>query len=116
MDDWSTRPQILTYLIKGKGLIAEQARPLRQGDPAQRDLLFLNIRIPSRGQMTVINVYNAPPGSKGEGEAVRALSNMTRNIICHRVLLAEDLNMHQRSLAVESSWTQPADGGFSRVG
>ena len=40
VDDWSIRPRVLTYLKKGNELNAEQARPLRQDDPAQRDLLF----------------------------------------------------------------------------
>ena len=94
MDDWSTRPRVLTYLRKGKGYKAEQARPLQRKDPAQRDLLFLNISTPSGSPLTIINIYNAPPRSRGHGEAVRALSGMTHNTIGKCVFLAGDLNMH----------------------
>ena len=94
MDDWSTRPRVLTYLRKGKGLKAEQARPLQPDDTAQRDLLFLNLATPTGGPMTIINVYNAPPGSRGQGEAVRALTELPRNSIGRSIFLAGDLNMH----------------------
>ena len=93
-DDWNTRPRVLTYLRKGRGFKAEQARPVQQEDPAQRNLLFLNILSSSGSPMTIINVYNAPPGSVGQGEAVRALTSIAHNIIGQCVLLAGDLNMH----------------------
>jgi endonuclease/exonuclease/phosphatase (EEP) superfamily protein YafD len=93
-DDWSLRPRVLTYLRKGVGLQAEQARPLPTGSEANRDLLFLNVFSPTKANTLIINIYNSPVGSTGEGSAVRALTLLTPSIFPPFVFLAGDFNLH----------------------
>lgn len=94
VDDWISRPRVLTYLRKGAGLRAEQLRPLSPNDPAARDLLFLSLNSATLQNIFIVNVYNAPIGGLHEGVAIKALFKLPRNLFPLHSLLAGDFNLH----------------------
>ncbi|KAI1006659.1 hypothetical protein K3495_g1555, partial [Podosphaera aphanis] len=90
-NDWTKRPRVLTYLRKGVG-----------------DLLFLEITAPSGKKLTIVNVYNAPPGSNDEGEGVRALLSLSWGSSAReRLLVAGDFNMRHPSWQPSTNITSP---------
>lgn len=64
-DDWESRPRTMSYVRKGAGLKISQLRPC-----PSRDLVFLQILTQNHAPLNIVNIYNAPPGSAGNGEAV----------------------------------------------
>ena len=88
LDDWTTRPRVLTYVRKGSGLSATQLRPLHS-----RDLIFLQLQIYRSPPLILINAYNAPPGSTDAGAAVNAITSLPRALLRNTVL-AGDFNIH----------------------
>ncbi|KAI1000662.1 hypothetical protein K3495_g7528, partial [Podosphaera aphanis] len=104
IDSWETRPRVLTYVRKGTGLQTHQLRPLPNNSPAAQDLVFLEVRAPSGTNILAVNVYNAPVGSKAEGEDVKAILDLPRSILRRRILLAGDFNLkHTRWQASTAS-------------
>ncbi|KAI1004369.1 hypothetical protein K3495_g3850 [Podosphaera aphanis] len=107
IDDWTKRPRVLTYLQKGVGLVAHQLYPLEPAHQAARDLLFLEITAPSGKKLTIVNIYNAPPGSNDEGEGVRALLSLSLGRARERLLVAGDFNMRHPNWQPSSNTTSP---------
>ncbi|KAI1003407.1 hypothetical protein K3495_g4797 [Podosphaera aphanis] len=93
VDNWTLRPRVLTYLRKGAGLHASQRMPLPANNTAARDLLLLDVTGPMGRNLSVYNVYNAPPGSENVGEAVKALIQYTSVRPRDRTFLAGDFNI-----------------------
>ena len=93
LDDWYTRPRVLTYIRKGAGLQAEQARPLPPESSALRDLLFVNVKSLSGLSLTIINIYNTPQNADGMDEATKAVTTIPRPSLGQAVLLTGDLNL-----------------------
>ncbi|KAI1001769.1 hypothetical protein K3495_g6432 [Podosphaera aphanis] len=107
IDDWTKRPRVPTYLRKGVGLVAHQLYPLEPAHHAARDLLFLEITAPSGKKLTIVNVYNAPPGSNDEGEEIRALLSPSLGRARERLLVAGDFNMRHPNWQPSSNTTSP---------
>jgi hypothetical protein len=95
LDDWTSgRPRVLTYVRKRAGLRTTQVRPLTSDSTALPDLLFLHIAARAGPALLVINVYNAPTGSKiRPGEAARALVQLPPALLAQPTLIAGDLNL-----------------------
>ena len=94
IDNWSTQPRVLTYLRKGIGLQAEQLMPIPSTDIAARDLLFLFVLSPSHQNILIINIYNAPPGSRNEQAAIDTLLRLPISMFTASTFLAGDFNLH----------------------
>lgn len=95
LDDWtSARPRVLTYIRKGAGIDAEQARPHDVDPPALSDILFLFVSSADSPTFLIANVYNAPPGSQGAGAAVQALLSLPQSFFPNFSFLAGDFNLH----------------------
>src|SRR5271165_460571 len=87
LDDWTTRPRVMSYVRRGSGLHANQLRPV-----TTRDLIFLQIQARNAPGITIINAYNAPPGSTNPGEAINALVKLPPNLLTS-TFLAGDFNL-----------------------
>lgn len=87
IEDWSIRPQVLTYIHKNHLLTAVQV-PF---GPAIRDLLAVSISAPHHATILLVNLYNAPTGCRDEHQVVGHLRNTSiPNLPC---LLAGDFNL-----------------------
>lgn len=53
LDDWETRPRLMSYIRKGVGILANQLSLV-----TSRDLIFLQLQSPSGSNFTTINIYN----------------------------------------------------------
>ena len=109
-DSWTVPPRTLTYVRKGVGLQVEQLRPIEEELEGVSDLVFLSILSPSYSKLIIINVYNAPPGSRAEGKALEALYDCPSSLFTN-TFIAGDFNLHhhfwqptstQNSTAAES--------------
>jgi ribonuclease HI len=111
--DWSSRPRAITYIRK-----ASHLNPVQEilGQQINRDLLCVQIRPSTGPTISIANIYNAPPGAKGEGEAAKILLALAIHHE-HPLLLAGDFNLRhehwqpsitQRSQGAERffQWTQ----------
>ena len=87
-DDWTARPRTMSYVRKGTGICTAQLRPT-----PSRDLVFLQLQAHSLPTLTVINVYNAPAGSDGAGEALQSLLTLPHSYT-RTVFIAGDFNLH----------------------
>lgn len=83
---WKDRPRVATYVRLGRHLHFEQ---LCSQSP--RDILHLRCILPDGFTITVTNIYNAPVGSTGQGDALSTI--MDRQIFRGRWLLAGDFNL-----------------------
>ncbi|KAJ8066801.1 hypothetical protein OCU04_004188 [Sclerotinia nivalis] len=88
LDNWETRPRVMSYTRKNAGIRASQLRPV-----SSRDLLFLQIQSLTGSILTIINIYNAPRGCTNENQAIQTLFDLPSNIL-NSTLLAGDLNLH----------------------
>lgn len=70
--DWETAgpPRALTYVRKGAGL---QASQVSLEGYSSRDIVSIKLASPQGPSLLLVNVYNAPIGSRGAGEAIDAL-------------------------------------------
>ncbi|KAI0991554.1 hypothetical protein K3495_g16633, partial [Podosphaera aphanis] len=62
---------------------------------------------PSGKKLTIINVYNAPPGSRDAGEGVKALVNLSFRGSRERLLVAGDFNLRHPSWQPSCTTTSP---------
>lgn len=103
IDNWNIRPRVITYVRKGVGLNTTQLRPC-----SSRDLLFLQVRYRNLTPLNIINIYNAPQGAQGFGEAVDLLFTLPEPL-WRSAFLAGDFNLHHTSwnpLATSSSQSE----------
>ena len=91
LNDWETRPRVMSYVRKGAGLEAIQLSPC-----VSRDLLFLQIQTRNTLPLTIANVYNAPVGATDAGLAIVSLL-ATPPSLWRSALLAGDFNLHHPS-------------------
>jgi hypothetical protein len=91
VDNWVHRPRAISYVRKGAGLYTTQLRPCYS-----RDLVFLQIQARNTLPLTIINVYNAPPGATDAGGAIKTLLAMS-GTLWRSGLLAGDFNLHHPS-------------------
>lgn len=96
IDNWSTRPRVLTYSRISNTLSFVQERPYRQVEKGAEDVLILTIKGPSLPPTEVINVYNAPPGTINPGAGVSFLVSIPENQFQQNIILAGDFNLHHR--------------------
>src|SRR5271157_3668821 len=87
LDDWTTRPRVMSYVRKGAGLQAAQLRPI-----TTRDFIFLQLQAWNAPPVTIINAYNAPPGSTDPGAAINALLRLPPSLLTS-TFLAGDFNL-----------------------
>ena len=87
LDDWTTRPRVMSYVRRGSGLHANQLQPV-----TTQDLIFLQIQACNALRITIINVYNAPLRSTNLGEAINALVKLLLNLLI-LTFLAGDFNL-----------------------
>jgi len=87
LDDWTTRPRVMSYVRKGAGLQADQLRPF-----TTRDLIFLQLQARNTPPIVIINVYNAPPGSTDPGAAIDTLIRLPPSLLTS-TFLAGDFNL-----------------------
>lgn len=94
LSNWSSRPRLMTYPRKGRGLSPFQPNSL------SRDLL--QVRVSRRGKYTIScwNIYNATSGSKDPCEGLRLLLTQSQS----PDILAGDLKIYH------STWDQAARG------
>jgi hypothetical protein len=78
----------MSYVRKGVGLKTSQLRTC-----FSRDLVFLQISTQNLSPLNIVNIYNAPPGSTGSGEAVQSIL-ATPQRLWQSALLAGDFNLH----------------------
>ena len=88
LDDWETRPRVMSYVRKGAGLNTAQLRPC-----TSRDLIFLQIQCQNTLPLNIVNAYNAPTGSTGAGTAVDLLTELPQTL-WRSAFLAGDFNLH----------------------
>src|SRR5271166_6659420 len=101
LDDWTTRPRVMSYVRRGSGLHANQLRPV-----TTRDLIFLQIQARNAPGITIINAYNAPPGSTNPGEAINALVKLPPNLLTS-TFLAGDFNLLHPRWDLHTTRTSP---------
>ena len=87
LDNWITRPRVISYVRKGAGLRIAQLRPV-----TTRDIIFLEIQTCNSPPVVVINAYNAPPGSQDAGDTIQTLQGLPRNLF-QSAFLAGDFNL-----------------------
>ncbi|PLB50090.1 hypothetical protein P170DRAFT_135753 [Aspergillus steynii IBT 23096] len=85
-EDWSERPRVLTYILKHPHLRAE----IIPFGPPNRDILAVQI-ITSQKTALLVNLYNAPAGSVGEGQGLDRL--ISQSLPTSPCLLAGDFNL-----------------------
>jgi Endonuclease-reverse transcriptase len=88
LDDWETRPRVMSYVRKGAGLNTAQLRPC-----TSRDLIFLQIQGRNTLPLNIVNAYNAPIGSTSAGTAVDLLTELPQTL-WRSAFLAGDFNLH----------------------
>lgn len=96
INNWSTRPRVLTYSRISNTLSFVQERPYRQVEKGAEDVLILTIKGPSLPPTQVINVYNDPPGAIYPGAGVSFLVSIPENQFQQNIILAGDFNLHCR--------------------
>ncbi len=94
VDDWSTRPRVLTYSRKNNSLTHYQERPDIAIEQGLSDILFLSVRAPNNPRLLIINVYNAPPGAINSGSGVSCLLSSPNIHLSANTILAGDFNLH----------------------
>ena len=87
-DNWETCPRAMSYVCKGSGLHASQLRP-----HATHDIVFLQLQARNTAPLHIVNVYNAPIGAQGAGEAVETLLSLPQST-WQSAFLAGDFNLH----------------------
>ena len=87
LDDWTTRPRVMSYVRKGAGLQADQLRPT-----TTRDLIFLQLQARNAPLITIINAYNALPSSTDPGATIIALLRLLPSLLSS-AFLAGDFNL-----------------------
>lgn len=92
-DNWSVRPRVLTYTRKDSNCTFLQERPSTLREVGKGDLLFLSLQPPRGTGVTIVNVYNAPPGAIEPGSAVDYLVSQTQ-FPNKNTILAGDFNLH----------------------
>jgi len=85
IDDWTSRPRVMTYIRRGVGYRINQPTA-----GLSRDLLQVVLQQPGHSAMTIWNVYNAPRGSEGAGQAVAVLLQQRPG---HQTTVAGDFNL-----------------------
>ena len=75
LDDWNTRPRVMSYVRKGAGLNTTQLRPC-----FSRDLIFLQIQTRDLPPLNIINVYNALVGGTDAGAAIASLMDLPHSL------------------------------------
>ena len=107
LDDWTTRPRVMSYVRKGSGLQADQLRPVMT-----RDLIFLQIQARNAPPVTIINAYNAPPGSSDPGVTIDVLMNLPQNLLTS-AFLAGDFNLLHPRWDPYTERSSPLAGPFT---
>src|SRR5271165_4063879 len=82
LDDWTTRPRVMSYVRKGAGLHADQLRPI-----TTQDLIFLQLQARNAPPVIIINAYNAPPRSTDLGAAINALLKLPLSLLTSTFLI-----------------------------
>src|SRR5271165_1044939 len=101
LDDWTTCPRVMSYVRRGSGLYANQLQPV-----TTQDLIFLQIQARNAPGITIINAYNAPPGSTNPGEAINALVKLPPNLLTS-TFLAGDFNLLHPRWDLHTTRTSP---------
>ncbi|ODM23017.1 hypothetical protein SI65_00606 [Aspergillus cristatus] len=91
IEDWTHKPRTLTYIRKHPQLKAE---PVPYGPQPNRDLTAVQVGSGDQ-QVTLMNLYNAPPGSVDAGEGLKHLLSQT--LPTRPCLVAGDFNLHHSS-------------------
>jgi hypothetical protein len=86
IDDWTSRPRVITYVRRGVGYRITQPTA-----GLSRDLLQVVLQQPGYPATTIWNVYNAPRGSEGAGQAVAVLLQQRPG---PQTTVAGDFNLH----------------------
>ncbi|KAI0994688.1 hypothetical protein K3495_g13493 [Podosphaera aphanis] len=97
VDDWSSRPRVLTYTNKNNGLLFVQDTPVSPLEEGKADVLALTIKLPGNTNVQVINIYNAPPGATNPGAGVSFLCSLAETNFLHKTILVGDFNLHHPS-------------------
>jgi exonuclease III len=84
VEDWTNKPRVLTYVRKDPQLHTTQ---LQDNSEPSRDVLMVQL-IAWGQQLLLINIYNAPPGSKDPGLGVQKI--LSQEFPQQAVLVAGD--------------------------
>ena len=91
IEDWTHKPRTLTYTRKHPQLKAEL---VPYGPQPSRDLTAVQVGSGDQ-QVTLMNLYNAPPGSVDAGEGLKHL--LSQSLPTRPCLVAGDFNLHHSS-------------------
>ena len=97
VDDWSLRPRVLIYTKKNSGLTIIQTRPEISPDQRSGDIIFLKVKTANNHWITIINIYNAPPGSINAGAALEFLFSLSNTFNFKNCIFAGDFNLHHNN-------------------
>ena len=90
IENWTCRPRTLTYIRKHPQLEAEL---VPHGPQPNRDLTAVHVSSGNQ-HVTLLNLYNAPPGSVDAGEGLRHLQSQP--LPPRSCLIAGDFNLHHQ--------------------
>ena len=91
---WTLRPRVLTYVRKTNGLIYNQERASHVDHAGRRDVLFFYLHSSYHSFISIINIYNAPPGATNPGAGVMSLLSLSACHYLKNCILAGDFNLH----------------------
>jgi ribonuclease HI len=97
MDNWDSEagtPRVVTYVRQDRNLSATQIRPWGQSP----DLLAIHVKSHGHGELTIVNVYNAPTGAIRANHALNTLISTPQ--VAGPSIYAGDFNCHH-------PWWQP---------
>ena len=101
IEDWSNRPRTLTYIHKHPQLKAEL---VPHGFQPSRDLTAVQVGSGDQ-QLTLLNLYNAPPRTVDSGEGLKHLTSQSLPV--GPCLVAGDFNLHHPQWQTNTNVTSP---------
>ena len=101
INDWHTRPRVLTCSRKNTPLYFSQIRPISGVVHGPEDALLLTANSSSGFSTLIINIYKPPPGDTNPGAGVSFLISflisLTELSFPPKTILAGDFNLHRHN-------------------
>ncbi|KAI1005055.1 hypothetical protein K3495_g3164 [Podosphaera aphanis] len=94
VDDWSTRPRVLSYSRKNNNPTHYQECSDIAIEQGLSDILFLSVRAPNNPRLLIFNVNKPPSGAINSGSGVSYLLFSPKIHLSPNTILAGDFNLH----------------------